>query len=147
MVVVSELEFRNFKILLWPLPINIEEFIRGRIVENERIEYKKGWNPGSIYRSICAFANDFEDIGGGYIIIGIEENHGRPVLPPVGVSDEEIDRIQREMIGYNNLIRPVYFPKLSIEEVMGKKVLVIWVFSGDARPYEVPEEIKAKGKN
>lgn len=78
-----------------PLPINIEELIRGRIVENERIEYKKGWNPGSIYRSICAFANDFEDIGGGYIIIGIEENNGRSVLPPVGVSDEEIDRIQR----------------------------------------------------
>lgn len=125
-----------------PLPINIEELIRGRIVENERIEYKKGWNPGSIYRSICAFANDFEDIGGGYIIIGIEENNGRSVLPPVGVSDEEIDRIQREMIGFNNLIRPVYFPKLSIEEVMGKKVLVIWAFSGDARPYEVPEEIK-----
>ena len=129
-----------------PLPINIEELIRGRIVENDRIEYKKGWNPGSIYRSICAFANDFEDIGGGYIIIGIDELNGRPILPPVGVDEEQIDKIQREMVGFNNLIRPVYFPKVSIEEVLGKKIVVIWAISGDARPYEVPEEIKSKNK-
>lgn len=56
-----------------PLPINIKDLISGRIVESDRIEYKKGWNPGSIYRSICAFANNIEDIGGGYIIIGVEE--------------------------------------------------------------------------
>ncbi|MBE9598473.1 RNA-binding domain-containing protein [Pedobacter sp. MC2016-24] len=129
-----------------PLHINIHDLIAGRIVEDERIEYKKGWNPGSVYRSICAFANDFDDIGGGYIIIGIEEKNGRPVLPIAGVDEEEIDKIQKDMIGFNNLINPAYHAKVSIEEYDGKKILVIWALSGNSRPYEVPDEIKAKDK-
>lgn len=36
------------------------------------MEFKKGWNPRSIYHSICAFANDFDDLGGGYIIVGVD---------------------------------------------------------------------------
>ena len=39
------------------LPINIEELLGGRAVESDRIEYKTGWNPDAIYRSVCAFAN------------------------------------------------------------------------------------------
>jgi ATP-dependent DNA helicase RecG len=128
------------------LPINILDLIKGRAVESERIEYKKGWNPGPIYRSICAFANDFDDIGGGYIFVGIEEENGRPVLPPAGLSEDEIDGIQREMVGFNNLINPAHHPTISVEEVLGKKILVIWAFAGDNRPYEVPDEIKAKDK-
>ena len=50
------------------LPINIEELLGGQIVEVHRVEYKKGWNPDPIYRTICAFANDFDDICGGYIV-------------------------------------------------------------------------------
>lgn len=128
------------------LPINVLDLINGRAVESERIEYKKGWNPGPIYRSICAFANDFDDIGGGYIIVGIAEENGRPVLPPQGLSEEDFDGIQKEMIQLNNLINPAYHPKISIEEIQGKKILVIWAFGGDNRPYEVPDEIKAKDK-
>ncbi|SMD45832.1 ATP-dependent DNA helicase RecG [Aquiflexum balticum DSM 16537] len=128
------------------LPINILDLINGRAVESERIEYKKGWNPGPIYRSICAFANDFDDIGGGYIIVGIVEENGRPVLPPAGLNEQEIDGIQKDMLQMNNLINPAYHPKISIEEIEGKKILVIWVFAGDNRPYEVPDEIKAKEK-
>ena len=40
------------------LPINIEELLGGRAVEGDRIEYKTGWNPDAIYRTVCAFAND-----------------------------------------------------------------------------------------
>lgn len=47
------------------LPINIEELLSGRAVEGDRIEYKIGWNPDAIYRTICAFANDFDETGGG----------------------------------------------------------------------------------
>lgn len=110
------------------LPINVLDLINGRAVESERIEYKKGWNPGPIYRSICAFANDFDDIGGGYVIVGIAEENGRPVLPPEGLGEEDLDGIQKEMIQLNNLINPAYHPKISIEEIQGKKILVIWAF-------------------
>lgn len=128
------------------LPININDLILGRAVESERVEYKRGWNPGSIYRSICAFANDFSDIGGGYVIVGVDEENGLPVLPPAGLKENDIDGILKEMISLNNLINPSYHPKISIEEIEGEKVLVIWVYAGDNRPYEVPDEIKSKDK-
>ena len=47
------------------LAININDLLNKQKIESNRIEFKKGWNPGSIYHSICAFANDFDDLGGG----------------------------------------------------------------------------------
>lgn len=38
------------------LPINLENLLRQRQVEGERIEYKVGWNPDAILRMLCAFA-------------------------------------------------------------------------------------------
>ena len=54
------------------IPVNIENLIHRRVVESARIEYKAEWNPEPILHSITAFANDFDNLGGGYIIIGIE---------------------------------------------------------------------------
>ena len=51
------------------LPINVEDLLRQRKVESNRIEFKKGWNPDRIYRSIYSFTNDFGNIGGGYILV------------------------------------------------------------------------------
>jgi predicted HTH transcriptional regulator len=56
------------------LPINIEDLLGGLVVEGNRVEYKKGWNPDPIYRTICAFANDFDDTCGGYIVVGVDES-------------------------------------------------------------------------
>ena len=52
------------------LPLNLDDLLRQRTVEGDRIEYKAGWNPDAVVRTLCAFANDFENLGGGYIIIG-----------------------------------------------------------------------------
>ena len=52
------------------LPINLKDLLHQRKVEGERIEYKAGWNPDPIMRTLCAFANDFENLGGGYVVIG-----------------------------------------------------------------------------
>ena len=54
------------------LAININDLLNKQKIGSNRIEFKKGWNPGSIYHSICAFANDFDDLGGGYIIVGVD---------------------------------------------------------------------------
>lgn len=56
--------------------LNIEDLLRKQKIESNRIEFKKGWNPDTIYHSICAFANDFDNIGGGYILVGVEEENG-----------------------------------------------------------------------
>ena len=58
------------------IPINIEDLLNKRKIESERIEFKEGWNPISIYRSICAFANDIDNLGGGYILVGVKEKEG-----------------------------------------------------------------------
>lgn len=129
------------------LPVNIESLIDGRVVECDRIEFKKGWNPDAIYRTICAFANDFEDTSGGYIVVGAEEENGRAQRPVCGVNIDELDAIQRSMIGFNNLIQPYYQPRTAIEDVDGKKVFVIWATAGDRRPYKVPDQVTAKHKD
>ena len=123
------------------LPVNIEALINGEVVENDRIEFKKGWDPDHIYRTICAFANDFEDQSGGYIVVGVEEKNGRAVRPVCGINIDSLDKIQKDMINYNNQIQPYYQPRTSIENVDGKKVLVIWATAGDRRPYKVPDKV------
>lgn len=65
------------------LPINIEDLLNRRKIESNRIEFKKGWNPTDIYRSIGAFANDFDNLGGGYILVGVEEANGVALFVPV----------------------------------------------------------------
>ena len=67
------------------LPINMDDLINQRVVESTRIEFKGDWNPNPIIHSICAFANDIDNVGGGYLVIGIEEENGSPVLPPKGM--------------------------------------------------------------
>ena len=128
------------------LPINIEELLSGRAVEGDRIEYKTGWNPDAIYRTICAFANDFDETGGGYIVVGVKEENGHAIRPVIGIDPNQIEPIEKDMVGYNNLMRPYYQPRLYIEEADGKTILVIKVSPGERRPYKVPDQITAKQK-
>ena len=79
------------------LPVNIQQLISGQIVEWERLDFKRGWNPEDVLHTVCAFANDIHNWGGGYIVVGIEEENGIPVLPPVGVGLKRIDGIQDDM--------------------------------------------------
>ena len=106
------------------LPISIERLLDGKTVEGHRIEFKEGWNPTAIYRSICAFANDIANEGGGYIVVGVKEENGLPVRPVIGIDIKEIEPIGKDMVNYNNLINPVYCPKTSVEDIDGKKVFV-----------------------
>ncbi|CAB1082540.1 hypothetical protein D1AOALGA4SA_10150 [Olavius algarvensis Delta 1 endosymbiont] len=55
------------------LPINIEILVACRSVECERLEFKAGWNPKAVLNTMCDFANEFRNLGGGYIIIGLGE--------------------------------------------------------------------------
>lgn len=126
------------------LPINIEDLLRKQKIEGIRIEFKAGWNPDSIYHSICAFANDFDNIGGGYILVGVEEENGIAKRPVKGLPTNEIDGILKDMVGFNNKINPYYMPRTSVEEVDGQNILVIWAPSGVNRPYDVRESVVSK---
>jgi ATP-dependent DNA helicase RecG len=130
------------------LHINIEDLLSARTVESDRIEFKEGWNPDAIYRSICAFANDFDNIGGGYILVGVAEDEITKTAkrPVKGLTTAELSEIQRKMIGFNNLLQPVFHPHLFIEEVDNEKIIVLWIPGGSSRPYQVPEQITVREK-
>ena len=55
-----------------------------RKVERNRIEDKEGFNPSDIVHTICAYANDIAGVDGGYLVIGVKEENGIPILLPVG---------------------------------------------------------------
>ncbi len=126
------------------LPINVENLILERVVESTRLDYKRGFDPNAVVHSICAFANDIDNTGGGYIIIGIEEENGRPKLPAHGVNEEEIDGILKDLVGYCNQIEPRYFPIVEPVVFQGKNLIIIWSPAGYGRPYKVPENLFVK---
>jgi predicted HTH transcriptional regulator len=126
------------------LPINIEDLISHRHVESTRIEYKKGWNPETTLHSICAFANDIDNTGGGYIIIGVEEENGLPKLPVNGLKKSEIDAINKDIINKCNLIEPRYIPVIESTTYKGSDILVLWVYGGEFRPYKCPVRLNGE---
>lgn len=129
------------------LPLNLEDLLRQRTVERERIEYKTGWNPDSTIRTLCAFANDFANLGGGYVIIGQDcDDNGVPIFPPTGLHNNQLDKIQQELLQYCRLIQPHYAPILSIEEVERQNLIVLWAPGGQTRPYQAPKSVTAKAK-
>jgi Predicted transcriptional regulator containing an HTH domain and an uncharacterized domain shared with the mammalian protein Schlafen len=123
------------------LPVNIIDLINQRVVESTRIEYKGDWNPEPVTHSITAFANDFDNLGGGYIILGIEEKNGRPVFPIKGLNPDAIDTIQKDILNKCNFIEPRYIPIVEPAVIDGKDILVLWIPGGDDRPYKCPEKI------
>ena len=123
------------------LPINIDLLLTGETVEWDRIEFKKGWNPKVIMHTICAFANDINNWGGGYLLLGIEEQDGLPILPPYGIDKKELDGVQKELTNLCYKISPHYFPIAQPYVIDGQHILAIWCPGGDNRPYQAPRDL------
>ena len=128
------------------LPININQLISGKTVEWDRLEFKKGWNPEEIIHTLCAFANDINNWGGGYVIIGVEEKNGMPILPPYGLSQNSLDTIQKELVNLCHRIEPT--PQIVSEpvEFQEQHIFIIWVPGGSDRPYKAPSTLSEKGQ-
>lgn len=126
--------------------IKIEDLLQNNIIETNRIEYKSGFNPDSIIRSICAFANDIDNIGGGYIIIGVEEDNGIAKLPVKGIPENALDRIQKELFDYCHSIEPTYMPVIEPIKCDDKYLIAIYAYGGNNRPYKAPKEVTTKNK-
>ena len=70
------------------LPFNLDDVIHRRRIEDNRVESRATRNAvigAAVVRTVGAFANDLLNPNGGYILLGIEESGGRPILPPVGL--------------------------------------------------------------
>ena len=125
------------------LPINLDDLLYCRGVESERIEFKATWDPDitgpQVLRTICAFANDYHNLNGGYVVIGVGEAEGRAALPPAGLSAEELEAAQHWIRGQCNRLDPVYQPVLSPETVEDRRLLVVWSPASDVRPHRGPD--------
>ena len=129
------------------LPINMDDLLHCRGVESERVEFKASWDPATtgpqVLRTICAFANDYHNLNGGYLVIGVEERNSRAVLPPAGLSTQQADAAQKWIRGNCNRLDPPYPPILSPERLDDRLVLVVWAPASDMRPHRAPA---AEGK-
>ena len=126
------------------IPIKIETLLEGRKVERNRIEYKEGFNSSEIVHTICGYANDIAGVDGGYLVIGVKTENGRPILPPIGVPDELLDDIQLKIFQYCNKIEPRYIPKIEIVEYQGVNLVYLKCAAGDAGPYQAPMDVYSK---
>ena len=123
--------------MMGKLPINLRDLLLQRTIEGERVEYKVGWNLRSVLHTICAFANDFHNLGGGYVVLGVEESDGLPVLPPTGIDPGRIEAVQKELLRLGqSAIQPYYHPLTGIYEIDGRTILVLWAPGGETRPYK-----------
>jgi len=126
-----------------PLPIHIPDLFTGTAVEWERLEFKAGWNPKAALHTLCAFANDLHNWGGGYLVFGVAELDGRPVLPVTGLRPEQVDQIQKEILNVTSRIVPAYHPIVEPSVVEGRHILVVWAPGGQNRPYKAPVSLGA----
>jgi len=128
------------------LPINLDDLLHCRGVESERVEFKASWDPDNtgpqVLRTICAFANDYHNLNGGYVVIGVGEEEGRSLLPPSGLSAEEIEAAQQWIRGNCNRLDPPYPPVLSPETVDDRLVLVVWAPASEMRPHRAPDRAR-----
>lgn len=127
------------------LPLALEDLLSRGLVERERLEYKRGWNPEEVLHTLCAFANDFYNLDGGYIVIGVETTEaGEPVMPPHGVPEKELDQIGRKLEELGRKIFPNYHPFTHTCTIQEKKVLVLWAPPGEQRPYKTLKRLSNK---
>ena len=108
-------------------------------MEWARIEFKEGWNPDTTLKTISAFANDIDNWGGGYIVIGAKEKDGKLVRPVTGIAPDAVDRIQKDLLRYCKYLKPVYIPQSEPVYFDGKLLLLVWCPGGYERPYACPK--------
>lgn len=128
------------------IPTNIKTLLSGNVVEWARIEFKKTWDAEASLKTVCAFANDLDNWGGGYIVIGVEELEGRPVYPLKGVPVDQIDAYQKNILSRCRLLRPAYMPIIEVIDFENKKFIVLWCPGGDNRPYSAPKTLAKNNK-
>ncbi len=129
------------------LPIGIEELLGGA-VETARLELKASWDPHTtghqVIKTLCAFANDLQNLNGGYVVLGVAEQDGVAVRPANGLSAASIDAAQKWIRGNCNRIEPAYMPVMDVCEVDGRQVLVLWAPASDVRPHQAPDGAKGE---
>ena len=126
------------------LPINVADLLNGK-TESARVEFKASWDPETtgvqVVKTVCAFANDFQSLGGGYVVIGVAEPDATGAKRVTGLAEREFDEAQRWLRGRcQGDIKPGYAPLLSPETIDGRNVLVVRAPGSQDGPHQAVAE-------
>ena len=132
------------------LPIDVADLLNGK-TESARLEFKASWDPKTtgvqVVKTICAFANDFQSLGGGYVVIGVAEPDAAGEKRVTGLSERDLDDAQRWLRGRcQGDIKPALVPLLSPEVVDGRNVLVVRVLGSQDAPHQAVADHRKKGR-
>ena len=127
------------------IPTSIKTLLEGHVIESERIEFKASWDPASSLKTICAFANDLNNWGGGYVVIGVRDDSGKP-RELVGIPREKADAWLKDIFNKCKLIQPSYMPIADVVEYRGMTFIILWCPGGSTRPYSSPKTMGAKSE-
>ena len=125
------------------LPINVADLLNGR-TESARLKFKASWDPETaghqVVKTVSAFANDFQSLGGGYVVIGVAEADSAGKKRVTGLSEQDIDAAQKWLRGRcKGDIQPSYTPVFSPETVEGRNVLVVRAAASQDGPHRAIE--------
>jgi ATP-dependent DNA helicase RecG len=102
--------------------------------ESEQVEWKKSVaDPDDLLRTIAAFANDYQNLGGGYVVCGAEESkdeHGFQRVSYPGLTSERFKELEGKLMADARLkIDPAVTPLVEElpGEIEGQRVLVLIV--------------------
>ena len=128
------------------IPTNLKTLLSGDVVEWARIEFKETWDAEASLKTICAFANDLDNWGGGYIVIGVKNKGNGEPDKLIGVDPEKIDGYLKDMLNKCKLIQPEYMPITEVVDYQEKKFIIVWAPGGSVRPYSSPKTMAKDNK-
>lgn len=121
--------------------------------ENERVEWKENVaDISELVRTAAAFANDFSNLGGGYIVCGareIKDSHGFQALDLIGLTAARLQEVQGQLMAHcRDKVDPAIVPLTYEEPVQGddsRRVLIFMIpATGYAHTYRPNGEESGK---
>ncbi len=122
------------------LPLSMSKLLQENGAGRISVEFAETWDPKVSLPTVCAFANDINNWGGGYIVIGVRAESGRPQYSLAGVPADRADAFCRDI--QNDCLHIFPHCEVAVEtaEHDGKKFIVVRVPGGSQRPYSLPED-------
>jgi ATP-dependent DNA helicase RecG len=117
--------------------INLKELL---YKENEQVEWKENVaDIPQVVKTLVAIANDYSNLGGGYVVCGVKEikdSHGFPSVELIGLSSDRFKQIQKTVL--DTCLKHV-FPSIVpiIEEVKinEEKRILIFIMPASKRAH------------
>jgi ATP-dependent DNA helicase RecG len=105
--------------------------------ESARVEWKENVaNLRNVVKTLCAFANDFQQVGGGRVLCGLREEkdkYGVPVAKVVGLDEKRFKEVKNKVLDYcHRYVDPPLTPGVSeypVENDPSRRILVFAVTS------------------